>query len=213
MGNDSFVLVVAVIAVLVSVGGMMIAFYNTNNFQNWMTGYASTAYGNVSITIASTELINFSDSLINFGSGYVLGGCTMAYLNTSVGTSYCGSWGGTFDQLQLQNIGNVNVSIDIRSNLNASDWLNGTGPAIYYNVTGGVTGAGNDACLNSTVNRTVGWWPLNQTDYRVCANFSWRANSNIINISVRLHVPLDAPSASHNVTIIATGTASAIANG
>lgn len=195
--KSSFYYTIAVIAVIISLFELAILFYSTGSLGQ-LTGYA-TATGTTNITVGSTALINFSTSNINWGSGAVNAGAVRAVLDTSPGSVTNGTWGVQSSGFVIQNIGNVNVTLQLNTALNATTFLGGTGPGYFFNVSGS-TGACN---VSSTFPLST-YVSANTTVQTVCSKLFYFQSNNSVRVDIRLYVPSDAPPGTLSDTITAT---------
>jgi len=187
--KNDFITYFLVLAIVVSLGFIGVSF----------TGrVADSAFLNVTVT--STANINFTSDNITFGSGVVTGGQTFAYLDTE-GNIVDGSWGAVSSGFVLENIGNVNVSLNITASNDADGFIGGTSPAYNYKISdvesASCTGGGAGSYI-----------PLNESGPELaCAIFSYHNSYDAINLDINLTIPHDASQGELNSTIIATATA------
>src|SRR6056297_1427939 len=131
MKQSNLLMILAVIAVLIAMANAFIVL----NKVNKMTGYA-TEQGYANLTVSSTININFSTDTIDWGAGVVDTGEDNATLDTVGPTVTRGNWSTTgVTPLVLENIGNVNATIDFSAASDASGFLGGTSPAYEWNFT------------------------------------------------------------------------------
>ena len=182
--NIFVVLAVAVLLLVFSLASFGVTLIKVNEFRQKLTGYdTSTAIGIVNLTIISVTQIDLPNSSIRWGGGFVnsSNNCLNATLYTngsySVGNVsnqlgiLCGNWSGSLGEtsspvygLVIRNIGNNNVSVNLTSGKNASDFL-GSGtksqPAYQYNVSCVDANACNSTC--STAGHQNQWTDINTT--------------------------------------------------
>jgi hypothetical protein len=201
--TDSMLLVVATIAVLVSVGGAMFSYYSLSTYQSWVTGFVTGVNATVNITINSNEAINFTTSNISFGSGRVNDGVTIAVLESQLsGTSVNGTWTQPSSGLRLENVGNVNVTLNIKTMKNATTFIGGTtggGPAYQLNFSH----IEASSCVNTTMFNE--WQDVNMTGNGtlVCSNFKFVDASDTMRIDIRLKIPADSTTGALSDYIVA----------
>jgi len=187
-------LVVSIAVVVVSALGSMYTYSAVSGFATNIDN------ATINITIETAALINFTTDFIDFGSGVVLG--DSATLVSAPASVSGGNWSLTSDQsFQLENIGNTNVSIVLKSGKNASAFIGGTSPAYQFNVT--VNEAAS--CLNITGAADSNLSLLRDattSEATICEVFPFTAVSDTINITIRLVIPVDSN----------TGQATATAN-
>jgi hypothetical protein len=185
-------ILVSVANLLVLVSGVLLSY---SYFQySKITGYYASNEGYINLTVESSASINFSVYNINWSSGKVTAGYKNATLDTSTGTITNGNWTGGQTGFIVQNIGNVNVTLNLSGSKTAATLLGGTGPAYMINVSSNVTGT-----CNTTQNITTARWNFSQwanvtTDVstRVCGNFTPYTGQNTIRIDVYLRIPEDS---------------------
>ena len=197
MKRNDFLFVFAVVVIVLAL--MNIAF--TINKIN-ITGHA-TGTGTANLTVGNWTAVNFTTSVVNWGSGVVQSGQLNATLNT-LGEGANGNWTNVTAGLILENIGNVNVTIDIKTGKTAAAFLGGTNPQYLLNFTNNKTGS----CYNQT-NVALGfWYAVNTTDpgTRVCNNFTFYNSSDAIRIDIKLGVPYDSLTGALSDVITATAT-------
>ena len=166
------------------------------------TGRATDS-GIVNITIANTVSINFTIDSINFGSGSVNLGSNSATIDT-LGNVVSGNWTPVRPGFVLENIGNTNVTLDLKSGKNAEQFLGGTNSGYFYRVTNNKTGS----CVQGDI--VLGTW--NNVNIAgdgdlVCDSFGFALNANAINIDIKLVIPSDARIGVQSDIFTATGTA------
>jgi hypothetical protein len=167
------------------------------------TGRAVTITGQVNITIDSTATIHFAIDSINFGSGQVSAGNSSATLD-SLGNIINGNWTPISEGFKLENTGNVNVSLNLRTGKTASEFLGGTNASYQYNITESEPGS----CLPGPINLGE-WYDVNTTGVgtEICSLFPFNAPNDEINIDVKLVIPSDARAGIQSDSFIATATA------
>ena len=186
-----------------------------------LTGRATTDAGNVSVNILSTISIVLKSDTINFGSGYVNDtnpACNNATLNagqtyndtndpdTITGTSpYCWTnYSAKPTSLDLENDGNVNVSIDV-TGPNATvffHFLPSTTP--MYNFTWRARQNESSSCESGL---QTSYREFNHTSpIRVCDRLQNQGVSDTIAIDVQLIIPSSGltPGVYENASIVFT---------
>ncbi len=208
--NEKIVLVLALVAFLISGIAFSATYYSLAHFKEQiLTGYA-TSTGTVNITVTSQVAINFTTNNINWGSGAVNPGATIAVLSTATPLATAvinGSWNNITQGFILQNIGNDDVNLTLSSGKNSSQFIGGTaggGPSYQYNVSNSKA----SSCQNTTVFNLGQWYDLNSTSpgTNICMNFSFVSTKNQIRIDIKLGVPSDSVTGNLSDTITATGT-------
>jgi hypothetical protein len=168
-----------------------------------MTGYA-TGTGIVNVTVNSQTSINFTTNFINFSSGYVNAGYANSTLDSNGTTSApSGTWTWTASNFTIVNLGNGNVTLELKSGKTAATLLAGTSPAYRYAVLN------QKANSCGTAGVTLGAWNTVNTVSNgdtICSNFSYLQTSNSVAIYVQLVVPSDAVTGNLTDTFTATAT-------
>jgi hypothetical protein len=164
------------------------------------------AVGTLNITIYKFVNINFTTNLVNFGNGAIDSGKVNATIDT-LGNVINGNWTPTNSGFILENIGNVDVSLDLKSGKTAIQFLGGTSPLYQYNFTdkAGKTGS----CTNGTFPKGA-WINVNTTNSgdRLCNPLRFSDSNNTIRIDLKLVIPAD--SLTGNLTDIFTAVATAV---
>lgn len=154
-------------------------------FKRFMTGFA---VGTVNVSVQSSASINFTSSSISFGSGQITGGESYALLYSNNGSVVNGNWTGTSDGFLIENLGNVNVTLNISSAKSASTFLGGTSPEYKFMVTNSKEGS-----CNGSVSYTMKTWSnLSSSSLRICDLFDNFDSSDEIEIDIFIKIPLDS---------------------
>lgn len=182
---------VAILAIAISLGSIGIQF----------TGYATvTDTAVVNVTVSSSAAINFTVSFVDFNSGSVNDGSSGAILDTE-GTVTDGTWGATSSGLTLENIGNVNVTLGLKADKVAADYLGGTSPTFKYKVTDASGNTG--ACVS---NAATSYTEFTTSNVTACSPLIFDDATDEIDIDIQLYIPSDSSTGTQTVTITATGT-------
>jgi len=156
----------------------------------------------VNITILQTVSINFTIDNIDFGSGSVNLGSDSATIDT-LGNVVDGNWTPVTQGFQVENIGSINLTLNLKSGKNAATFLGGTGPGYQYKITDNEAGS----CIQADVPLDT-WKEVNTTGDGdlICNPFGFLEDANSVNINLRLIIPSDARIGSQLDTFTATGT-------
>jgi hypothetical protein len=207
MKTDNFLLIVAVIAVAISVLGAGLTYNYLTSFRNKLTGFA-TDTGTVNLSVESTVAINFTTDIINWGSGQVNAGQANATLNTAGGATNVtnGNWTGNTAGFILRNIGNKNATVNLSFGTDAAGLLGGTSPKYEFNVT---DQAGFTSCFNSTGGTgNLGYLGLFQTANTtvsvICSSFPYTDTNDTLRIDIKVIIPSDSKTGALSDTITAT---------
>ena len=205
--TDKVLLIVAVIAVVISIVGAGITYNYLSTFRNRLTGFA-TEGGWVNLTIESNAAINFTTEMVNWSRGSVKDGSSFAVLDTSNQSDANitdGTWLSNTRGLILENIGNKNVSLKIKSSV-SNETLLGPNPDSWFkwkftnNDTGVSCTFGNEGASNNT------WMDVNLTGdgTTVCDYFYFEDTRDEIKIDFSLKIPSTSVTGDRGATITAT---------
>jgi len=198
VGGALLVISFVVVVVVVSIFGSMYTYGAVSGFATNIDN------ATINITIETAALINFTTDLIEFGSGVVLG--DSATLLSAPADVSGGNWSFSDQSFQLENIGNTNVSIVLKSGKNASAFIGGTSPVYQFNVTDAET----SSCLNTT---SAAYHNLSllrdatTSEVTICEIFPFRTSTDTINITIRLVIPVDSNTGVLTDQLQATATA------
>jgi hypothetical protein len=209
MESKNLITVLAIVAVLAALANLSILLYQSNKS---ITGHA-TETGYVNITIASNVNVNLTNATINFGSGLVY--TNLSYNNATVYTqssngtinSTGGSWSCTdCNGIYVENIGTVNVSLNLSTDVNANDLFGGT--AAYQSFRWNVSNAEARSCTGGMTKNI--WIDVNKTVMGIaCTQFGSAPALNSIYLDILLDIPADYDTAKDNAQQNATITFSA----
>jgi len=169
------------------------------------TGHVVQSTGIVNVSVDPTAAINFTTNFINFGNGSVILGQPYAVLESNVANAVNGSWAYSAQNFTLENIGNINVSLQLKTNKDAAVFIGGTNPEYQYNVTN--TKA--ESCTGASGVTLTAWNDVNTTDpgTTICPSFGFASAYDQIQIDVRLLIPSDSKTGNFTDTFTVTGTA------
>lgn len=165
------------------------------------TGYSITNSGDISVTVLPMAAIDFKINEIDFGSGKVNSGEMNATIDTKGNVSR-GSWIPTFGGFTIENIGNINLSLTLKSTKTASEFIGGTGPGYFFSIDN----IEDNSCTSGLV---FGQWYEVNTTYpgtAICNNFNSEELNNSISVDLRLVIPHDSRLGFQNDTFTAIGT-------
>lgn len=203
METDNLLLLITSLAVVASLFGAGFTYYTVNQYKNtWFTGFALQS-GDINLTVQSSALINFTVDSINWGSGQVNNGQSSATLDTCCGgINTSGNWSKVSQGFEVENLGNVNLSLSLKTGLDAAGFLGGTSPDYKFNVTNKETSS-----CNGSTGFTLGTYYDVSTDgdgIKVCDLFTAAESQDEIRIDIRLVVPSDSITGSRSDTMTAT---------
>jgi hypothetical protein len=209
--SDRVLLFLGIVAVLVSLTAAGITSLSVGSLFNKITGYETS--GEANLTIESLAIINFTTRNISWGSGRVDNDANAASLTTfSVLPNVTGgNW--TLTQpggLRIENIGNVNVSLNLTGTKTAATFMGGTNAVYEWNVSSSEagsctnrTGKADGAELNLNVFHNVN---TSVADSQKCFAFRFEAANDEVRIDFNLTIPEDSSTGVLGDTITATVT-------
>lgn len=212
-----------IVAIAVSLIGIYISITKVKQ-PSLLTGFASaTGTGQVNLTVIQSTNVNWTTALLDFGTGSVRAGfpnCTLNN-NESNNTASCSGFTGRAGvPLVIQNIGNMNTSLNLSFDKTAATMIGGTSPSFEFKVDYGEPGS----CLNSTggtgndagskyQNRSFGAGPLTPVNftpinasqqYYICPIVPPTQSNDTINVSLKIVIPADSFTGNMTATITAT---------
>jgi hypothetical protein len=191
---SNIMLVLGLVAVVMSLTGLTITYYKTNQLREQITG---NAIGIVNLSIVQEININVTRS-IEWGEGVIntTGGWNYAVLETTSGgagnVSSGGNWstaGGKTQAMEIINLGNVNCSLTLDTLINNAHNMFGGTPA-YENYTWKLSDKEAGACAIPSTNYSR-WFTPNDSII-ICRNMGFIDSKDEIYFNVELWVPYDA---------------------
>ncbi len=192
-------------AIVVSLVGTLISLNKVNNLMS-ITGMATSDKdsGEVNVTINASAGILVRTN-IDFGTGQI----PEDQINLSTESNNAdtgGFWNCLTNPLcmgmEIENVGNVPVTLDVSFEENAVTFLGGTlvgGPALYVGSTNGTQAGASNGCQNGTYN---GDWTGNitaATNYELCGGLLSGIGANFVTMEVNITLPGDASGAKQNI--------------
>jgi hypothetical protein len=180
---------------------LFMAFFLVSNFK--ITG-KSLNTGYLNVTLDMVVVINFTTDMVDFGIGQVTSGEFNATIDT-IGNCVGGNWTPKNEGFVLENMGNLGVFLDLKSEKTAETFLGGTNPEYKFNVTN----IEEDSCI-SPISFSLGeWYDVNTTSpgTRICDFFNYSNNKDTIRIDISLTIPFDSKKGLQTDTFTATATA------
>jgi hypothetical protein len=214
-----------VATIVISMAGTMISL---NKINSGVTGYAtSNTTGNVSVTVATSTVLQFVSANLNLGTGEVViseSNCTLYMDNTTKNpTTYnisrvdwndCEGFLNTTSDgtLVLENAGNTVLNVTLNFSGNAAAFIGGgasgsaTAPAVMFKINNNESTS--CALLNASLNSST-WTNATTTTtgttMTICNGLSWTNANDTILIGMYISIPVDA-SGSKQFNITAQGT-------
>lgn len=155
----------------------------------------------VNVTIMSLSSLNFTINSVDFGSGSVYLNSSSASIDT-IGNVIGGNWTPVSQGFIVENMGNTNLSVFLKSEKNAAEFLGGTNPGYYYMI--------NNFEMNSCTQTSImmgSWISVNKVGYgdNICNNIQYADLNDSIRVDLRLVVPSDAIRGSRSDVLTITG--------
>jgi len=197
----------------------MISLGRINQLIPRTTGMGTT--GIVNVSIAQTSSVNVIDTEVQFGSCAPTAtyGCNVSSNATS---AECSCTGGIWpDNITVQNDGNIDLNLTVKTTDLASTFIAGTAPKFWFNVRNGSTRPG---CFNSSEgflgptsaygDKHMQWtwfsFDTSNVEYTACLNLSYPDANDQIEVFTKLFLPADAPISTANRSATLTFTANAL---
>jgi len=165
-----------------------------------ITGYATTGYAN--LTVEQLVSVNFTTDTVNWASGIVNLGETEAFLDSKTGSVTNGNWTTNSAGLILENVGNVNVTLDILAGKSAASFIGGTSPNYDWLIEEVET----TSCTNVTALDIFVDINTTSPGTRFCSLFKYDNNNDSIRIHFNLTVPQDSLTGALGDIITVTAT-------
>ncbi|GIU70270.1 MAG: hypothetical protein KatS3mg002_1506 [Candidatus Woesearchaeota archaeon] len=203
-----------VAAVTISLFGTIISINRMNRIMEMssLSGYATTAQGNVSVYVNTSTSIRFAIDYVDWGTGYV--NTTGGYVNCTLRTDGTPNSAGCvgFNELNqgfvLENDGTTTATVQLYSNANASQFIGGTsdggGPQFMYKVSQNES----NSCIS-------GLTPTSFTDVNttspgttICpsSNFNFTDSADSIKIDLYVNIPYTVPPGQKLAVLTATAS-------
>ncbi len=234
--SNKTVVALLVAAIAISLGGTFVTLNVLNNKLGvgmpQITGFATIPNATATLTLQTFSSIKFSQASVAFGTGSVntsggFSNCTLSTLGGAAGfNSGCADFSEVSSGFTIENDGNTNLSVELRSNETAEQFI-GAGSALFlWNVT--VNEAGS--CKNTTTstapennvqpNTSVGcggaggaaadcgtiFESVSVTNKNICPRLLFADVSDSLNININITIPVDAPAGAKVAGLIVTGT-------
>jgi hypothetical protein len=210
---------VSILLVIISIIFAALTIFSPGTLDSWgLTGFATASNvtsAKVNLSVTQGVIINFTIDTIQWGVGAVSTGNQNATLDTSQPAAskvQRGTWNETTGEsglynrtngLILENMGNVNVTLFLKTGKNASNFIGGTNPSYMFNITNNES---NSCTMNAIDNFTLGhYYEVNATvngsgsaftrtgdGTRICSNFTPYQSSDAIKIDIYLRIPSDS---------------------
>ena len=209
MASSKFLSILAVVVVITSIFSIGLVYLSARSLFSAISGYA-TSTGEANLTVESTVVINFTTNTISWGSGRVDSGRSSAGLNTFETNNVTGgNWTlTTGGGLRIQNLGNVNVTLNLSGTKSAATMIGGTSPGYKWNISNVETGSCRNVTGAVETPLLFNFYDLNITSTEFCRFFKFADSADTIRIDFNLTIPSDSLTGTLTDTITATAFAS-----
>tara|TARA_Y100000310_G_scaffold241784_1_gene245870 strand:+ start:31611 stop:32324 length:714 start_codon:yes stop_codon:yes gene_type:complete len=232
--SNKTIMVLLIATIVVSLGGTYISLSAVNNRLASIglapiTGFVTTVpNATATVTVNTVSSIQFSQSSVAFGSGSVntTGGfnnCTLS--TTDAKNTGCTDFNEVYNGFTIENDGNTNLSVELRSNVSAIEFVGVNNALFLWNVTVNETGS----CVNksgtsrtsvepnTTSSDTCGGMGPNDcgsifesvstSNKNICPSLLFGDGNDALNVDINISIPYDAPTGAKLAGLIVTGTA------
>ena len=189
-------------SVIILVLAILIFAFSLKNLNKIFTGYASDT-AQTYLDVESQASIEFTVNSTGWGKGAVNETNQSAVLDTD-GTVDGGNWSENTQALFLENKGNSNVSLELRANNSASNFIGGSLITPLYQIKLVSNATEPNAC-NST-NNFSSFQQINTSDSLACSIFQYINANDSLELDIKVRIPQDALPGNKTSLITATGT-------
>ena len=222
MSSENNLLILAVAVALVSFVGFLFA----GGLQTDLINFAPNSSGNVTVVITQDLNIVFTTNLINWSSGSVASGFNNATLGSQGEISGNLSFQNVSQGFVLENIGNINASIDLKTGQNETGFIGGDllirkyqyrvitclldTSFCGYTVPIINDPDGQSSCIFASGFNQNQYYDVNDTGprgTRVCDKLSFEDDKDQLRVDMRVVIPSNAPIGPRSDTLIATAIA------
>ena len=227
------ILALLVATVAISLGGTYISMSAVNDRLGSLgfapvtpiTGFALIPNATATVTIQTFSSIKFSDSTVAFGSGNVntTGGftkCSLSTVGSEGDNAGCSGFTDQTNGFTIENDGNSNLSVELRSNATAAQFIGGSSPLFLWNVSVNEAGSCvNSSGIRSAVNPNTSsncathdvcgadFESVSTSNKNICPSLLFTDSSDTLDIDINITIPETAPTGAKLVGLIVTGTA------
>jgi hypothetical protein len=194
--SDNTIIILVSIAIVLT---LVISFIDFSEISNLITGASSTAeIGYVNVTIAANILINSTDPIINFGNCKPTTGGTEHWSNDTTtggtGSGQCSALTST-DSIVVENLGNTDANVSIRTAHLSPTLIGGTNPKFEYTTVNGT----NNGCKRhgtsgaGSLESAIVNFSTKNIPYRFCDNLTFGVTNKQVTMWAGIFIPEDAP--------------------
>jgi cytoskeletal protein RodZ len=193
--SNNLLAILLIVAILIGLIGLLVP-------KRVVVGKV-TDLGQLQVTVGAVTAINFTDDIIDWGTGTVTEGYSSCTLDTegTVGPG-CTGFTAQTNGFTIENIGNQDVILQLATGKTAATLLGGTNPVYQYKMSVNE----RDACIGMT---PTTWTDVNATSpgTTVCTNLQAADANDAVDVDVRIVIPSDSYTGTLSDTFTATATA------
>ena len=150
------------------------------------------------LDVSSLSSIAIVTSALDFGS------CTPASttgstIDTITDTVICTAASEAALELGIENDGDIDLNITIKTDNIAVTFIGGTSPTFEYMT---FTGSSNGGCMGGAQDTSWIDFAATDTEYAACSNLTYGGTTNELDAEFKLFLPADAPPATDSVATI-----------
>lgn len=203
--NSKAITLFAVFVFVISIFSVGVFYLSAKTLFSTISGYA-TSTGEANLTVEAAVIINFTTAQINWGSGRVNSGQSSAGLNTFATNNVTnGNWTlQTGGGLRIENLGNVNVTLNLSGTKTAAQMIGGTSPSYKWNVTSFEINACTNSSGGTSALPLISFYDINTTTALFCNRFQFLDDRDVVRIDFNLTIPSDSFTGALGDTITAT---------
>jgi hypothetical protein len=185
----NFLIIILIVLILVSGFNIFMKIYNREKVTGYASGYVNIFINNAVIISLTRDSISWGQGMINVSNA----NCKNATLKTAQENAYatCGNWTNSSAKgLIIQNLGNLNCSLFIKTEKNAHDFFESASSSNEeYKIN--VSNKYADSCSQGVLNQ---WIDANKTNggTKYCEQFDFNPSKNELYIDVLLTIPGDS---------------------
>jgi hypothetical protein len=197
-----------VAAIVVSLAGTIISLNKLGSIST--TGYASNVNATARVNVNAVSSVVFRISSMDWGTGSVTANASATQFNCTLISNAtnsvdCFGFNVVTNPFVLENDGNTNVSVTLKSNATATQFIGGTavygGPVFQYNVSNNET----SSCVTPA---PAGFTDVNVTGAgtQICDVLDSTDTKDTIKIHIKINIPYTATTGDRTANLMATAT-------
>lgn len=237
--SNRTVVILLIATVVISLGGTFISLSAINNRLSALglapiTGFALIPNATATVTVQTFASIKFSQPSVAFGSGYVdvaagYNNCTLSTLDSDQegANSGCLGFVNVSNGFTIENDGNTNLSVELYSNVSATDFIEIGSALFLWNVTVNESGScvnksgtdrlavepntTDDGCGGETsdcgaIFESVDSYVGSANKKNICPSLLFEDSFDALNIDINISIPSDAPPGDKIAGLVIVGT-------